>query len=58
MIYLVKMFRLCSDCSEFSVNVQTFQTFSVNVQTFQTMFSPCSEFVVNVQNLFRLFQNF
>jgi hypothetical protein len=72
MIYLVKMFRLCSDfseCSDFSDNVQNFQSmfrmfricseFSVNVQNvqnFQSMFRICSEFAVNVQNIHSMFR--
>jgi len=62
---MLRMFRICS---EFSVNVQNFQSmfkmFRIcsdnvqNVQTFQTMFRLCSVNVQNVQNLFRLFSEF
>ena len=48
------LFRQCSECSDFSDNVQNFQS------TFR-MFRISSEFSVNVQNvqtLLRLFQNF
>ena len=55
MIYLLKMFRICS---EFSVNVQNNQ----NLFRMFRIFSQCSEFSVmfrlcsvNVQNLFKIF---
>jgi hypothetical protein len=60
MIYLVKMFRLCSDFSECSDFFRQCSEFSVNVQNVQNLFrifsqcSECSEFSVNVQNLFRI----
>ena len=62
MIYLVKMFRLCSECSDSVENLQSmFRMFGIcsdtvqNGQTFQTMVRLCSVNVQNVPNLFRMF---
>ena len=64
-------FRQCSECSDFSYNVQNlFRIFSQrsecleSVQTFQTfqtlfrIFSQCSESVQNFQSMFRLCSEF
>ena len=68
MIYSEKMFRLCSECADFSDNVQNVQTlfrlfrmlgicsyFSDNVQNVPNLFRYCSEcsvFSDNAQTLF------
>jgi hypothetical protein len=62
MIYLVKIFRICSKFAVNDQNVQNFQSMlimfsqcSESDQNFQSMCRIFSEFSVNVQNLFRMF---
>ena len=64
MIYLVKMFRLCSESVQTLFRIfrlfrhDLFRLCSDNVQNFQSLFSPCSESVQNFQSMFRICSEF